>query len=137
MQIKFVTDNTPFWMPTLRFNSDESGYVLVVGKNTSTGTIESPDDQKTVFNFGEWYNFTFRITIKNYGKTGAEFKVDILVDGKPFGTSYCFYDDAASSVTGGNVQFQTEKPVGVRFAPLARIHAKIYVDDYSATLSRR
>ena len=137
MQIKFVTDNAPFWMPTLRFNSDESGYVLVVGKNTSTGTIESPDDQKTVFNFGEWYNFTFRITIKNYGKTGAEFKVDILVDGKPFGTSYCFYADNESSVTGGSIQFQTEKPVGVRFAPQKRIHAEIYVDDYSATLSRR
>ncbi|MBO4283701.1 MAG: hypothetical protein J5958_03655 [Clostridia bacterium] len=137
MQIKFVTADSPFWMPTLRFNSDETGYVLVVGKNTSTGTIESPDDQKTVFNFGEWYTFTFRISIKNYGKTGAEFKVEISVDGKPFGTSYCFYADGESSVTGGSIQFRTEATVGVRFAPQARIHAEIYVDDYSATLSHR
>ena len=137
MQMKFVCGNTPFWMPTLRFNSDESGYVFMVGKSTGGGAQEYPDNQAKTFQFGQWYSFTFRITIKNYGKTGAQFKVEISVDGKSFGTSYCFYADNESSVTGGNIQFQTEETVGVRFAPQARIHAEIYVDDFTATLTRR
>ena len=137
MQMKFVCDSTEFWRPTLRFNSDASGYYLVVGKNTSSGLIESPDGQKKVFGFDTWYEFTFRLTIKNFGKSNAAFKVEILVNGEKFGDSVCFYASNDSSYTSGSIQFINEKPVGVRFAPQMRIHAKIYVDDFAATLTRR
>ena len=134
MQMKFVCDTTEFWMPTLRFNSDATGYVFVVGKNTSSGVIESPDGQKKVFQFDRWYEFTFRLTIKDFGKSSAAFNVEILVDGEKFGDSVCFYADG-DSIGAGSIRFKNEKPIGIRFAPQGRIHALIYVDDLTATLT--
>ena len=95
------------------------------------------DDQAKTFNFGTWYTFTFRLTIKNYGKTGAEFKVDILVDGAAFGSSTCFYsDENTSSATSGTLNFTEGQQVNIRFQPQMRIHAEIYVDDLTMTVSR-
>ena len=124
MQIGFMCQNDIFWMPTLRFQNN--GYTLMTVQSTSGGTTEYPDNQAKTFQFDTWYEFTFRLTIKNYGKTNAEFRVEILVDGQPFGTSQNFYSNS--------IAFQTGKTVRVRFHPQMRIHALIYVDDIQATI---
>ena len=139
LQIGLTSKNSMFWMPTLAFNntSGPTGYKFLVTKSTSGGFKEYPDDQAKTFNFGTWYTFTFRLTIKNYGKTGAEFKVDILVDGAAFGSSTCFYsDENTTSATSGTLNFTEGQQVNIRFQPQMRIHAEIYVDDLTMTVSR-
>ena len=83
-------------------------------------------NESKIFQFDTWYEFTFRLTIKNYGKSNAQFKVEILVDGEAYGTSTNFYSNS--------IAFQTGKTVRIRFQPQMRIHALIYVDDITATL---
>jgi len=135
MQMRVMSDQTPFWMPTLRFNSDATGYTLVAGKNTNTNLIDTINTKKT-FAFDVWYEFTFRLTIKNFGKSNAEFKVEIDVDGESYGTSTCFYaNDDYSSLTSGTITFREGKTVNVRFAPQMRIHADILIDDLVVTYS--
>ncbi len=129
MQIRVMSDGTPFWMPTLRFNSDASGYTLVAGKNTGSALVETINSSKT-FVFDRWYVFTFLLTIKDLGKSNASFKVQIKVDGEDYGTSYCFYaNDDYSSIKSGTILFEEGKTVKFRFAPQMRIHADIFVDD--------
>ncbi len=129
MQIRVMSDGTPFWMPTLRFNSDASGYTLVAGKNTGSALVETINSSKT-FVFDRWYVFTFLLTIKDLGKSNASFKVEIKVDGEDYGTSYCFYaNDDYSSIKSGTILFEEGKTVKFRFAPQMRIHADIFVDD--------
>ena len=129
MQIRVMSDGTPFWMPTLRFNSDASGYTLVAGKNTGSALVETINSSKT-FVFDRWYVFTFLLTIKDLGKSNAEFKVQIKVDGEDYGTSYCFYaNDDYTSIKSGTILFEEGKTVKFRFAPQMRIHADIFVDD--------
>ena len=129
MQIGFLSQSDMFWMPTLRFNgeSNPTGYVLIVEKSTSGGTKEFADNPPKTFQFDTWYEFTFRLTIKNFGKSNAQFRVEILVDGESFGTSQNFYSDS--------IAFKEEKTVRVRFQPQMRIHALIYVDDISAKIT--
>lgn len=140
MQMRFMCGNTPFWMPTLRFDTGSntpSGYKFVVGKNTATTLTESPDGQTRTFAFDTWYDFTFRVTVKNLGKSDARFHVDIYVDGEYFGTSSCFYaNDDYSSITSGTLLFRDESTLKIRFAPQMRTHALIFVDDVSATYTR-
>ncbi|MBR4335858.1 MAG: hypothetical protein IKP74_05325, partial [Clostridia bacterium] len=100
MQIRMMSDAAPFWMPTLRFNDDASGYTLVAGKNTGSTLVETINSSVT-FAFDRWYEFDFVLTIKNFGQSNAEFKVTIKVDGEDYGTSYCFYADDYSSLTSG------------------------------------
>ena len=128
MQMRFMSESDPFWMPTLRFNdgSDPTGYVFLVEQSTSGGKKEYPDNQQKTFEFDTWYQFTFRLTIKNYGKSGASFKVEILVDGEPFGTSTNFYSDS--------IAFRESALMRIRFAPQMRIHADIFVDDITASV---
>ena len=136
MQMRFLCGDTPFWMPTLRFDSTSnptSGYTLVVGKNTSSTLYEEIGDQTALFRYDQWYTFTFRLTIKEYGTSNAQFSVEILVDGVPFGTSLCFYADDYSSITSGTNKFKEGQTVNLRFAPQMRTHALIYVDDVVAT----
>ena len=129
MQIRVMSDGTPFWMPTLRFNSDASGYTLVAGKNTGSTLVETINSSKT-FVFDRWYVFTFLLTIKDFGESNASFKVEINVDGEYYGTSYCFYaNDDYTSIKSGTILFQEGKTVKFRFAPQMRIHADIFVDD--------
>ena len=135
MQMRFMCDETPFWMPTLRFNAASnptSGYTLVVGKNTASALCEEIGDQTALFRYDRWYAFTFRLTIKGYGTSSAQFKVEILVDGEPLGTSFCFYADDYSSITSGTNKFKEGKTVNLRFAPQMRTHALICVDDLTA-----
>ena len=135
LQIGLLSGSSMFWMPTLAFNetTNPSGYQFLVTKSTSGGYKEYPDNRAKTFQYDTWYNFTFRMTIKNYGKSNAVFKVDILVDGKTFGTSSCFYSaDDASSATSGSINFTTGQLVNIRFQPQMRIHALIYVDDITA-----
>ena len=135
VQICLMNESNPFWMPTLCFNSDNpTGYYFLVGKSTSGGAKEYPDNRAKLFQFDTWYTFTFRMTIKNYGKSNAQFRVEILVDGVSFGVSECFFsnDYTDSSVSSGSIEFQTGKTVRVRFQPQMRVHALIYVDDVSA-----
>ncbi len=140
MQMRFMCGNTPFWMPTLRFSTGSnptSGYKFVVGKNTSTTLTESPDGQNRTFAFDTWYEFTFRVFVKDLGGSDAQFHVDIYVDGEYFGTSYCFYaTDDYSSLTSGTILFRDESVLKIRFAPQMRTHALIYVDDVSANYTR-
>ena len=127
MQIGFLSQSDLFWMPTLQFNN--GGYILLTQNSTSGGaTIEYPDNRAKTFAFDTWYEFTFRLTIKNYGKSNAEFKVEILVDGQPFGTSTNFYSSS--------IAFRTGKTVRVRFQPQMRIHALILVDDVTMTIKK-
>ena len=136
MQIRVMSDGTPFWMPTLRFNSDASGYTLVAGKNTGSTLVETINSSKT-FVFDRWYVFTFLLTIKDLGKSNASFKVEINVDGEYYGTSYCFYaNDDYTSIQSGTIQFQEGKTVKFRFAPQMRIHADIFVDDVTMTIKK-
>ena len=137
MQIRFMSGDSPFWMPTLRFNQSANpttGYTFVVGKHTSNSVIESPDNGAKTFQYGTWYEFTFRLTVKNYGKSNASFKVEIFVDGEKFGDSYCFFANS-SDVTGGSIAFKQNTQINVRFAPQMRTHALIYVDDVSAKVT--
>ena len=139
LQMRFMSDDSPFWMPTLRFTSNTNptdGYHLVVGKNTASPMFESPDGRTKVFRYGEWYRFTFRLSIKRYGANDAKFKVEILVDGEKFGTSTCFYSGDTSSLTAGSIAFETGRTVNLRFAPQMRTHATIYVDDITASMTR-
>lgn len=140
MQMRFMCGNTPFWMPTLRFSTGSnptSGYKFVVGKNTSSTLTESPDGQSRTFAFDTWYEFTFRVFVKDLGGSDAQFHVDIYVDGEYFGTSYCFYaTDDYSSLTSGTILFRDESVLKIRFAPQMRTHALIYVDDVSANYTR-
>ena len=126
MQIGFMCQSDMFWMPTLRFSN--GGYTLLTVNSTSGGTSEYPDNQAKTFRFDTWYEFTFRLTIKNYGKSNAEFRVDILVDGQPFGTSRNFYSDV--------INFKEGKTVRIRFQPQMRVHALILVDDIGMTLMK-
>ncbi len=124
MQIGFMSQSDMFWMPVVRFSGN--GYTLMTTSSTSGGNEEYPDNESKIFQFDTWYEFTFRLTIKNYGKSNAQFKVEILVDGEAYGTSTNFYSNS--------IAFQTGKTVRVRFQPQMRIHALIYVDDITATL---
>ena len=127
MQIGFMCQSDLFWMPTLQFNN--GGYTLLTQNSTSGGaTIEYPDNKAKTFAFDTWYEFTFRLTIKNFGKSNAEFRVEILVDGQPFGTSTNFYSDS--------INFKEGKTIRVRFQPQMRIHALILVDDVTMTLQK-
>ena len=127
MQIGFMCQSDMFWMPTLQF--DNGGYTLLTQNSTSGGaTTEYPDNRAKTFQFDAWYEFTFRLTIKNFGKSNAEFRVEILVDGQPFGTSTNFYSDS--------INFKEGKTVRVRFQPQMRIHALILVDDVTMTLTK-
>ena len=143
MQMRLMCGDKAFWMPTLRFNASSNpatGYVFMVGKSTKGGAKEFPDNQSKVFQYGQWYEFTFRLTIKNYGKSNAEFKVEILVDGVPFGTSSCFYSDVdydQNKVTSGNVEYVENTEIGIRFQPLMRAHTLIYVDDVSCAVLQK
>ena len=128
MQIRMMSDAAPFWMPTLRFNDDASGYTLVAGKNTGSTLVETINSSVT-FAFDRWYEFDFVLTIKNFGQSNAEFKVTIKVDGEDYGTSYCFYADDYSSITSGTIKFKEGKTVNIRLAPQMRIHADILLDD--------
>ena len=135
LQIGLLSGSSMFWMPTLAFNdtTSPSGYNFLVTKSTKGGYKEYPDNQSKTFQYDTWYAFTFRLTIRNYGKSNAAFKVEILVDGQSFGDSTCFYSDAdTSSATSGSINFTTGQPVNIRFQPQMRIHALIYVDDITA-----
>ena len=138
MQMRFMVGNTPFWMPTLRFSSSSnptSGYTLVVGKNTGSSLIETFGSPQKVLSFDTWYQFTFRMKIKNYGKSNAQFSVEILIDGVSLGTSTCFYaNDDYTSLTSGSITFKTGQKVNLRLAPQMRSHALIYIDDISETI---
>ncbi|MBO4283700.1 MAG: hypothetical protein J5958_03650 [Clostridia bacterium] len=137
LQIGLMSGSSLFWMPTLAFNntSSPSGYNFLVTKSTGGGYKEYPDNQSKTFQYDTWYDFTFRLTIKNYGKSNAVFKVEILVDGTSLGTSSCFYSDAdASTATSGSINFATGQQVKIRFQPQMRIHALIYVDDITMTI---
>ncbi|MBO4283615.1 MAG: hypothetical protein J5958_03225 [Clostridia bacterium] len=139
MQMRFMSGNTPFWMPTLRFTTNGNpteGYYLVVGKNTASALFESPDRRTKVFQYDTWYELTFRMKIKSYGTTDAKFSVEILVDGDLFGTSICFYSNDASALDAGDIAFEAGKTVNLRFAPQMRTHALIYVDDITASYTR-
>ena len=138
MQMRFMVGSTPFWMPTLRFSSSSnptSGYTLVVGKNTGSNLIETFGSPQKVLSFDTWYQFTFRMKIKNYGKSNAQFSVEILIDGVSLGTSTCFYaNDDYTSLTSGSITFKTGQKVNLRLAPQMRSHALIYIDDISETI---
>ena len=139
LQMRFMSGNKPFWMPTLRFTTNENptaGYYLVVGKNSASALFESPDGRSKVFAYDTWYTLTFRMKIKGYGTSETKFEVQILVDGAPFGKSVCFYSNDASSITAGEIAFEAGKTVNLRFAPQARANALILVDDVQATMTR-
>ena len=128
MQIRMMSDAAPFWMPTLRFNDDATGYTLVAGKNTGSNLVETINPSVT-FAFDRWYEFDFVLTIKDFGEPNAEFKVEIKVDGEDYGTSYCFYANDYSSLSSGTIQFKEGKTVNIRLAPQMRIHADVLLDD--------
>ena len=137
LQIGLMSKDSPFWMPTLAFNntSNPSGYNFLVTKSTQGGYKEYPDNQSKTFQYDTWYAFTFRLTVKNYGKSNAVFKVEILVDGTSLGTSSCFYSDAdTSSAISGSINFEAGQQVKIRFQPQMRIHAQIYVDDVTMSV---
>ena len=139
LQFRFMSGNTTFWMPMLRFTSNANpteGYYLVVGKNTASALFESPDRRTKVFQYDAWYELTFRMKIKNYGTSDAKFEVEMLVDGVSFGKSVCFYSNDASSLDAGDIGFRAGKTVNLRLAPQMRTHALIYVDDITASYSR-
>ena len=137
VQIGLTCESNPFWMPTLRFNDNATGYTFLVVKSTSGGAKEYPDNRAKTFALDTWYDFTFRITIKNFGKSNAQFRVEILVDGEYFGESECFYSGSFSddSVTSGSIGFKTGKSIRLRFQPQMRIHSLILVDDVRATVT--
>ena len=134
LQIRMTSGDRLFWLPTLRFNSEGTGYELIVKKSPASNYFETPSET-TTFEFDRWYEFTFRLTVKDYGTNDASFRVGITVDDEPFGTSLCFASDDASSLTSGEIGFREGKEIAVSFVPESRVHALIYVDDLSATYS--
>ena len=141
MQIRFTCGGRAFWMPSLRFNRSSNtptAYDIVVGKNTSgSGATEFPGGNNAEqFALGEWHEFTFRLTVKNYLCDNAEFRAAIYVDGEYYGTSRCFFDPNHNGIDQGDIQLDHGQPIRVRLALQKRTHATVYVDDLKAIYTR-
>ena len=125
-------------VPCFTFNNSDNptGFYYNVGKSTSGGFVEKPDEGnaggRRLFAFDTWYTFRLEFTMKKPGQTGQEFCVSVYVNGEKFCDSYCFYSDAdTSAVNSGTLTVKTGT-LNVRFAPQRRINGLIYLDDVKA-----
>ena len=138
MQVRYYAGGSCIYMPCFTFNNSDNptGFYYNVGKSTSGGFVEKPDEGnaggRRLFQFDTWYTFRLEFTMKKPGQTGQEFCVSVYVNGEKFCDSYCFYSDSdTSGATSGTLTVKTGT-LNVRFAPQRRINGLIYLDDIKA-----